>query len=179
MTFHPFQQHQLLPGDLSCHERPAHLNTNNLRSGVCSTSTMDHATLVFASVFPVPSLSHTTPTPVATPDLGHTAPGSSFGGPFIGNAGGAQHRAVKRTQAWSTATRFLSLPNNPGSGTRRSQRSADVEGALYYLLVGEGKSEEGEKGLLEWYTNEARLHFASFVKPALKELWEKVLYRKA
>ncbi|KAF1973585.1 anaphase-promoting complex subunit Apc2 [Bimuria novae-zelandiae CBS 107.79] len=132
---------------------------------------MDHATLVFASVFPVPSLSHTTPTPVATPDLGFTGPGSSFGSPYVANAGGTQHRAARRNLAWSTATRFLSLPKNTADAPRRTHRSSDVEEALSYLLVGEGASQDGEEGLADWYANEARLHFANHVKQALLELW--------
>lgn len=145
---------------------------------------MDHRSLVFASVFPVPSLSHTTPTPIATPDLGFSAPGQSFGSPFVSNASG-QHRAVRRNLAWSTATRLLSLPKANASGNssfdasfvaQRAQRSADVEEALQYLLVGEGKCEDGrEESLVDWYMNETRIHFASFVRPALAELWEKVL----
>ncbi|KAH7138110.1 hypothetical protein B0J11DRAFT_7264 [Dendryphion nanum] len=144
---------------------------------------MDHRTLVFASVFPVPSLSHTTPTPIATPDLGHTAPGQSFGGVFGGNTGG-QHRAVKRNLAWSTATRFLSLPKptnganailglNATFDAQKTRRGAGIDEALIYLLVGEGKSEDAqEEDLLEWYTNEARLHFASFARPTLVDLWK-------
>lgn len=135
---------------------------------------MDHATLVFASVFPVPSLSHTTPTPVATPDLGHTAPGTSFGSPYLANASGAQHGAVKRNLAWSAATRFLSLPSNIEESRRSPRRGTDVEEALNYLLVGEGQSHDGEEGLVDWYTNEVRIHFATFVKPNLTELWESV-----
>jgi anaphase-promoting complex subunit 2 len=136
---------------------------------------MDHATLVFASVFPVPSLSHSTPTPVATPDLGHTAPGVSFGSPFGQNSGSTAQRSAKRVVAWSTATRFLSLHEGVGPPSRRSR---EVEGALAYLLVGEGKSQDGEsggeEGLIEWYTNEARIHFAASARPGLRELWNKV-----
>ncbi|KAF2827342.1 hypothetical protein CC86DRAFT_466132 [Ophiobolus disseminans] len=136
---------------------------------------MDHSTLVFASVFPVLSLSHTTPTPVATPILGYAAPGSSFGSPYAGrNAdehGQGQHRALKRGQAWSCATRFLSLPKDTAI-LPRLHRTRDVEDALCYLLVGEGKSEDGrEESLVEWYTNECRLHFASHVRPGLEQLW--------
>lgn len=136
---------------------------------------MDHATLVFASVFPVPSLSHTTPTPVATPDLGYTAPGVSFGSPFAQNLGSTPQRAMMRIVAWSTATRFLSLHEGAGPSLRRSR---EVEGALAYLLVGEGKNQSGdgqqEESLVEWYANEARIHFASSVRPGLIELWNKV-----
>jgi anaphase-promoting complex subunit 2 len=141
---------------------------------------MDHQSLVFASVFPVPSLSHTTPTPIATPDLGHAAPGQSFGSPFVKNDGG-ENRAVRRNLAWSTATRFLSLPR-PSAGadapsqSQRTRRTQDVEDALEYLLVGEGRSKDGnEESLVEWYTHETTLHFASQVAPRVTELWEKVL----
>ncbi|KAF1946741.1 hypothetical protein EJ02DRAFT_218727 [Clathrospora elynae] len=138
---------------------------------------MDHSTLVFASVFPVLSLSHTTPTPIATPDLGYTAPGTSFGGPYAGRntelQGQAQHRAVKRNIAWSCATRFLSLPRDV-SLAPRLQRNKEVEEALGYLLVGDGKSDDGkEESLVEWYTNECRLHFANHVRLGLEELWRK------
>jgi anaphase-promoting complex subunit 2 len=143
---------------------------------------MNHQGLVFASVFPVPSLSHTTPTPIATPNLGHSAFGQSFGGSFVGSAGG-QHRDVRRNLAWSTATRFLSLPKSRFAiddplGTQRVDRSSDVEDALEYLLVGEGQSEDGhEESLMQWYANEATLHFANLVRPSLTQLWEEVYSR--
>lgn len=141
---------------------------------------MDHSTLVFASVFPVLSLSHTTPTPVATPVLGYTTPGTSFGSPYAGRhieEHGQQSRVaqlqVRRGQAWSCATRFLSLPKDTAI-VPRLHRTRDVEDALSYLLVGEGKSEDGkEESLVEWYTNECRLHFASHVRPGLEQLWGK------
>jgi anaphase-promoting complex subunit 2 len=140
---------------------------------------MDHSTLVFASVFPVLSLSHTTPTPIATPDLGYATPGASFGSPYATRHaethGQGQHRAVKRGIAWSCATRFLNLPKDV-SVLPRLHRTREVEEALSYLLVGEGKSEDGkEEGLIEWYTNECRLHFASHVRPGLVQLWSKEL----
>ncbi|KAF1830544.1 hypothetical protein BDW02DRAFT_94694 [Decorospora gaudefroyi] len=136
---------------------------------------MDHSTLVFASVFPVLSLSHTTPTPIATPDVGHTAPGSSFGSPYAGRnpeaQGQGQHRAIKRNIAWSCATRFLSLPKDL-SMVLRLQRNREVDEALAYLLVAEGTSDDGkEESLVDWYTNECRLHFANHVRPGLEELW--------
>jgi len=135
---------------------------------------MDHATLVFASVFPVLSLSHTTPTPVATPDLGYAAPGASFGGPHATRNAEAheqsQHRAVRRSHAWSCATRFLSLPKGV-SFAPGLHKTRETEEALGYLLVGEGKSDESnEQGLVDWYTNECRLHFAGNFRPGLEEL---------
>ncbi|CAO2656316.1 Nn.00g051190.m01.CDS01 [Neocucurbitaria sp. VM-36] len=138
---------------------------------------MDHSTLVFASVFPVLSLSHTTPTPIATPDLGYSAPGSSFGSPYGGRTtegqGQGQHRAVKRGLAWSCATRFLSLPKDP-SRAPKLQKTREVTEALSFLLVGEGKSDGGkEESLVEWYTNECRLHFANYIRAGLEQLWRR------
>lgn len=147
---------------------------------------MDHSTLVFASVFPVLSFSHSTPTPIATPDLGSTAPGTSFGNPYAlrntdaRGQGQGQHRAVRRNSAWSCATRFLSLPKDV-SIAPRMQRTREVEDALNYLLVGEGRVEDAnEESLVEWYTNECRLHFANHVRPGLERLWqEEVELRRA
>lgn len=140
---------------------------------------MDRHTLVFSSVFPVLSLSHTTPTPVATPDLGYTAPGTSFGSPYIPRQAelhdNTQPRAVKRTIAWSCATRFLSLDKAVPAVPRILHRTREVEDALVYLLAGEARVEDGlragEEGLVEWYTNECRLHFANNVRPGLQEMW--------
>lgn len=119
---------------------------------------MDHRSLIFASVFPVPALSHTTPTPLATPELGFTPPGQPFGGPF-GGSPAPQHREVKRNLAWSTATRLLSLPKPPpdeslmgaggGAGGEQTYKGRDVEEALEYLLVGEGWG-EGREETLVW-----------------------------
>lgn len=135
---------------------------------------MDHGTLVFASVFPVPSLSHTTPTPLTTPDLGFTEPGSSFGSPYVASPATTQHRAGRRNLAWSTATRFLSLPKNSKHVSSRTERPRDVEEALSYLVVGEGATREGEEGIADWYANEAQLHFANYVRQDLTELWNEV-----
>jgi len=138
---------------------------------------MDHSTLVFASVFPVLSFSHSTPTPLATPELASTAPESSFGSPYAlrnvegRTQGQGQQKAVKRNTTWSCATRFLSLPKDVFVAPR-VERTTEVEKALRYLLVGEGKSEDGkEESLIDWYTNECRLHFASNVRPGLESLW--------
>ncbi|KAJ4984504.1 Cullin family protein [Stagonosporopsis vannaccii] len=141
---------------------------------------MDHQMLIFSSVFPVLSLSHTTPTPVATPDLGFSTPGASFGSPYIPRQAelhdNTTHRGVKRTIAWSCATRFLSLDKVVPAVPRILHRTREVEDALVYLLVGDGRVTEelknGEEGLVEWYTNECRLHFANNVQPGLEELWK-------
>jgi len=49
----------------------------------------------------------------------------------------------------------------------RTQKNREVEEALGFLLNGEGTSDdEKEETLVEWYTNECRLHFANHVRPA-------------
>lgn len=134
---------------------------------------MDHSALVFASVFPVLSLSHAIPTPIAASTLGQTAPDSSSGGPYALRNADRPHRAAKRDTAWSCATTFLSLPQDL-SGLAGLQRNGEVDEALGYLLVGEGRSEVGkDEGLVEWYADECRLHFARHVRPGLKDMWEK------
>lgn len=67
---------------------------------------------VLESVFSNGQNAHTTPTPIATPDLGSTAAGQSFGGlasPISQKSqpSGAAQQQVKLNYAWSTATRFL------------------------------------------------------------------------
>ncbi|KAF2197304.1 hypothetical protein GQ43DRAFT_403344 [Delitschia confertaspora ATCC 74209] len=146
-----------------------------------TTSAMDHSHLIFSALFPVPSLSHTTPTPSATADLGFAQPGEPFEGSFVNNPAG-QHRTARRNIAWSTATGFLALPkttsdSDGGFRVHRPLKTQEVEEALRYLLVGEGKSGDAEgvkqEGLLEWYRDEVRLHFAGAVRPVVTELWEK------
>jgi anaphase-promoting complex subunit 2 len=139
---------------------------------------MDFDTAVFASVFPVPKLSHPTPIPLAPSDLGPAAAAvlspyvhSAHRGDLHRSLDGPSQRAIRRTQAWSCATRFLGLPKDVTSAPRL-HRTRDVDDALTYLLAGEGKSDvKGDEGLLEWYTNECRLHFAERVRPELDELW--------
>jgi hypothetical protein len=74
--------------------------------------------------------------------------------------------------------RFLSLPKSAldaSFNALRHQRTAEVEEALQYLLAGEGKSDDvNEEDLVDWYTNEARIHFATHVRFRLTELWRKV-----
>ena len=53
------------------------------------------------------------------------------------------------------------------------QRTGEVTDALTYLLAGEGRSEdEKEESLIEWYSNECRLHFANVVRSGLEQLWQ-------
>jgi anaphase-promoting complex subunit 2 len=107
---------------------------------------------IFSSVFPAATLHHTTPTPVATPDLGFTAAGQSFGGVTspasqrgLQSLSAAQLQ-VKRSIAWSSATRFLSLASLTSEeleaghklGDTRRSKTREVREAMDFLLSGNG-----------------------------------------
>ena len=134
----------------------------------------------FASVFSVPSLTHTIPTPVATPDTSFVEPGQLWGGMAAVDMDAStpeQQRLVRRNLAWSTATAFLSMPKAEihGIGNIRPPRipkSAAIDDALRFLLVGDGVARPGEQSIVEWYLEEIRLHFDNCVKPALHRIWK-------
>lgn len=106
---------------------------------------------IFSSVFPAAAaLDHTTPTPVATPDLAFSGAGASFGALTSpsrhGHSMSAAQLHVKRNIAWSTATRFLSLSNLTGDelnaackhGRPQRKKSREAEEAIDFLLSGNG-----------------------------------------
>ena len=143
---------------------------------------------VFSSVFPHSSTTPTIPTPLVTPVPSFTAPGQSFGGPSparpsFGKSGlpSLADERIAWSRAWHTATSLLSLPRipvHPGpidNGYRpildRSISSVEAE-ALEHVLSsntrGQDASLESEgQDLVEWFTNEVRLHYLSCVKPQL------------
>lgn len=115
------------------------------------TMLMDNS--IFSSVFPAAAaLDHTTPTPVATPDLGFAGVGTSFGTLTSPNKHGHSQSMsvaqlhVKRNIAWSTATRFLSLNALVGDelnaackhGRPQKKKSREAEEAIDFLLSGNG-----------------------------------------
>jgi anaphase-promoting complex subunit 2 len=121
------------------------------------TMTMTTDNAIFSSVFPpAAALDHTTPTPVATPDLGFTAAGQSFGTLTSPNSHrhsqsfSAAQLHVKRNIAWSAATRFLSLTNLTGDelkaaykhGRPQRKKSREVEEAIDFLLSVNGPQNE-------------------------------------
>ncbi|KAJ9647131.1 hypothetical protein H2199_002117 [Coniosporium tulheliwenetii] len=145
-----------------------------------TTMASSHEALVFSSVFPV-SAHHTTPTPLATPDLGFTTEGQSFGGvditsPLLSSRPVAQE--IKQNQAWSVATRYLSLARAPFSQISqwnlKQAPTRDISDALRYLLAGEGAQAAGDEGqsLLDWYVNEIRGHYLACVQPSIQPLWK-------
>ncbi|KAL1619239.1 hypothetical protein SLS54_006831 [Diplodia seriata] len=114
-------------------------------------------------------------------------------------------KLVQRNVAWNTATRFLKLPEwhpppsdntttttttttSPRKHHHHHRLNADVEEALRYLLIGDGRPDNSDHDitnpsggaggggglfpdLLEWYTNEAREHFVAYVRPAALAAW--------
>lgn len=149
---------------------------------------------VFASVFPTSSTANTVPTPVATPILGFTSEGQSFGGPqtqLPTEPASPSDRAaeqVKWNRAWHIATSFLKLPEEQvpfdpanldesqpkGRWTKRPD--AGVSQAVSYLLSASSKDHASSVGherdgdLVAWYTNEVRRHFLTFVRPTVTEV---------
>ena len=110
----------------------------------------------FEAIFPPSSAAFTTPTPLATPDLGFIAPGQSFGGgvAYQGSSSSQQsqqsvpdltpaQQTIRQHLAWSTATGFLSTQlrdEHGSSSTKGKGKSKDVHEALGFLLVGEGRA---------------------------------------
>jgi anaphase-promoting complex subunit 2 len=153
-------------------------------------ATMASPDFIFSSIFPAATLDHTTPTPVATPDLAFAAPGQSFGSITSPVSHKQQHPLsaaqlqVKRTIAWSTATRFLSLaalsaadPHSIASfaGPHRI-KTREVEDAIDFLLSGAGPHGlfEEDLDLVDWYMLEVRTHFLDHVAPSIQQAWSAV-----
>ena len=133
------------------------------------------------SVFPRRHNIHTTPTPIATPDLSSTVPSQSFGGltsptqqqPIQLTAAQLQ---IKRNFAWSTATRFLRrvIEVNSGSGAPgiRVVKTKEVEDALDFLLSGVAEPLPDEYDLLVWFQLEVHDNFEQIVSPEIEKLWD-------
>jgi anaphase-promoting complex subunit 2 len=151
---------------------------------------------IFASVFPAATLDHTTPTPVATPDLGFTAPGQSFGG-ITSPVGQRQQQPlsaaqlqVKRNISWSTATRFLSLAALPAvafdsdlpiKGTPHRIKTREVEEAIEFLVSEDGPQGQPDRNwdLVEWYLLEVRTHFLDRAVPGILQTWTSVCLNRS
>lgn len=121
---------------------------------------------LFASVFTAPV--HTTPTPEATPNIGTLqSPGQPFGG-FV-NVPAVVDATIRRAQAWSTATHFLALPPGKPRQLPNAPVSPPATDALRLLLVLD--TIDGSEDLVEWYSNEVRIHFQREVLPDLHQ-WQ-------
>ena len=115
----------------------------------------------FHSVFP--RRNFTTPTPQATPNIGSTSFGQSFGG--FDTAGNAASDAVQTAQAWSSATRYLTL--SFGADGRPQQLDENILLAFSTLLG----SPSSRQNLIDWYRNQISNHVKAFVVPEL-EAWQ-------
>lgn len=142
---------------------------------------------VFTSIFPTSSAATTVPTPVATPVLGSTGEGQSFGGPQIPLSPdlsspsdiGAEH--IKWNRAWHIATSFLKLPEeqityvhanldeNQLRGHWMKEGNTEVSRAVSYLFSSPGTHHQ-DGDLVAWYTNDVRRHFLAYVRPVVTQV---------
>lgn len=149
---------------------------------------------VFASVFP-PAADVVQPTPQATPVLGSSAFGESFGSPqLLQGAGnldeGIAAEQVRWDRAWSTATTFLSIAkkqiitnayDDPDEERLRRDWlklcTSEVASAFSYLLsedsIGwQSRRFSSQNDLLRWYTEEVCIkHFLQHVRPGLNDVF--------
>ncbi|KAF2084512.1 hypothetical protein K490DRAFT_48953 [Saccharata proteae CBS 121410] len=119
--------------------------------------------LVFSSVFPVSSQTHSTPTQA----FAHHS--SNLDGSDVDHAAQQEHYDT----FWLLATDYLGLERTL-TGGETPKPDKDVEAALRYLLTGDGQyaAAGGREDLIDWYTVEIEEHFIENVRPALKEKWE-------
>ncbi len=145
---------------------------------------------VFDSVFPSSCLKDLAPTPAATPVLGQTEFGQSFGGPIYSPTSHAALEAsatypeqVIWDRAWHAATSFLVLPERSFMELR-DRRYLDTLAAHYnkvpkdaiesirYVILKHQEERALEQrieheSLLDWYTNHVRGHFLAHSKAPL------------
>ena len=146
---------------------------------------------IFTSVFPISSTATTVPTPVATPVLGYTGEGQSFGGPQIplspdlSSPSDLVAEQVKWNRAWHIATSFLKLPEEQITYVQANLDESQLRGhwmkdcdaevfrAVSYLLLSGSKGQASfalhhqDGDLVAWYTNEVRRHFLNYVRPVV------------
>lgn len=141
---------------------------------------------IFAAVFP-PSADVVVPTPVATPVLGSTGLGQSFGG-FVAPASEPQSSAeeqIKWDRAWHTATSYLSLPNELITIAHAKQSeealrarwlkpfTTEIASAVSYLVSINSPGNRLRRGslkdnLLQWYYEEMlSRHYVDYVSPTI------------
>ncbi|GIZ38279.1 hypothetical protein CKM354_000169900 [Cercospora kikuchii] len=138
-----------------------------MAAAVAQTGTRGRHDALFDAVFAPKQ--HTTATPESTPNIGTLAsPGAAFGGFNLADDPATQTALFNRQ--WSTATRFLTLPNGLEGQPRdsRSGPSRQTEHALHYLL----SAGATRKQLTQWYSYEISTHFRNFVLPHL-QFWDK------
>lgn len=144
---------------------------------------------IFASVFP-PSADVVLPTPAATPVLGSTGLGESFGGPVAPapEPEDSAEEQIRWDRAWHTATAYLSLPNEilTIAHAQQSEESikaqwlkpftAETASAVSYLVSNQSGGYKLRKGvikdnLLQWYYEEVcSRHYIDYVRPTLTKV---------
>ena len=145
---------------------------------------------IFSAVFP-PASDASCPTPAATPLLGTSDFGESFGSPStqetVQEIGATEQ--IKWNRAWHTATTYLSLPNNAIKTlhTEWSQEvlesqwtkpfTSEVSQAVAYVVSDESYGRQIRKqlktdDLLQWYLEEVIIrHYLAHVKPGLIKVY--------
>lgn len=138
---------------------------------------------IFASVFPPPS-DVDVPTPSATPVLGSSAFGESFGSLHVSQPSNESSAAeqIKWDRAWHIATTYLTLPGEPIRADQDEKSlkgrwikpvSHDIRKALEYLLSEQSRGYQirkvsGKDDLLRWYFEEVMLaHYLEHELPGL------------
>lgn len=143
--------------------------------------------LIFAAVFP-PASDADLPTPAATPVLGSSGFGESFGDASSQSAAapvtGAAEQ-IKWDRAWHTATTYLSLPDDTITVAHARQSedtlrgkwiktcSPDVVKAITYIVSDSSYGRQLRKNLrnqdlLIWYYKEVGTrHYLEYVMPGL------------
>ncbi|KAI9788569.1 MAG: hypothetical protein M1816_006818 [Peltula sp. TS41687] len=129
---------------------------------------------IFSAVFPTSAYSSTQPTPLATPETRFVAPGQTFGGHSQQTLGLERSASDPITQqihwdrAWHLATSFLSL----SKGRHQAYSSESAEAIRHVLRSGPRHGDRTDEcfhgSLIEWYGNEVRRHFRTFVGPGLR-----------
>jgi anaphase-promoting complex subunit 2 len=159
-----------------------------MATAIQHTSSLKRQSRILASVFPSSTVTSIQPTPVATPVSSFTAPNQPFGGPQTPTSSNvwsqtSADQQIEWNRAWHVATQFLQLPDEqigPSLGIDFSQTKAKQLwmpecplGVFEDLKVLRSPaSSDGLDGLdtesiLEWYKDEVRRHFISFVRPGL------------
>ncbi len=138
---------------------------------------------IFASVFPPPS-DVDIPTPTATPVLGSSGFGESFGSLHVSQSGNESSAAeqIKWDRAWHIATVYLTLPAEPIKPEREVDKfrgkwikpvSHEIRKALEYVLSEHSRGYQirkasGKDDLLRWYFEEVVLaHYLQHALPGL------------
>lgn len=133
----------------------------------------------FDSVFESNQIAHSTPTPIATPDLGSSDTAQSFRGlasPVTFQTGGFTFAQVlaRQNRDWSTATRFLTklLGSSRYAGFNEKLFSSpaprDVKDAIGRLFIpDEGSLHQSGYDLITWFTRETLANLYVELEPLI------------